>query len=237
MSTPNRSLRQKIRIALLQTLLWSSVGSALFLAAPACMAQQPVAQRSASPRSVAQPKPPVSGHSAPNALPTATANKLRALLANPALRDARIGLCIVALGTAKSSQLFAVQPYAGGSQPTLWERDSESRFMPASNLKLYTAALALRQLGASRTFKTRIVAGDSPKDGVLDGDLQLVGGGDPSLTSRTCSNWHSVSQPLASSACVEKLSATVRCSRQRVSVDATPTAGRWMTRCGFTGRK
>jgi D-alanyl-D-alanine carboxypeptidase/D-alanyl-D-alanine-endopeptidase (penicillin-binding protein 4) len=183
MSTPNRSLRQKIRIALLQTLLWSSVGSALFLAAPACMAQQPVAQRSASPRSVAQPKPPVSGHSAPNALPTATANKLRALLANPALRDARIGLCIVALGTAKSSQLFAVQPYAGGSQPTLWERDSESRFMPASNLKLYTAALALRQLGASRTFTSRVVASDALKGGVLDGDLRLVGGGDPSLSS------------------------------------------------------
>jgi hypothetical protein len=29
--------------------------------------------------------------------------------------------------------------------------------MPASNLKLYTAALALQALGASRTFTTRVV--------------------------------------------------------------------------------
>jgi D-alanyl-D-alanine carboxypeptidase/D-alanyl-D-alanine-endopeptidase (penicillin-binding protein 4) len=116
-------------------------------------------------------------------LPAATANKLRALLANPALRDARIGLCVVALGTAGSAQQFAVRPYTGGNQPTLWAKDAENRFMPASNLKLYTAALALRQLGAQRTFPTTVEARGAINGGVLDGDLQLIGGGDPSLSA------------------------------------------------------
>lgn len=178
MSTRSTFLHHKTRLTLLQTALWCGVGSSFYLAAPTATAQQLVAQRPG-----VQQKSATAGRNAPRALPASTANKLRALLANPALRDARIGLCIVALGTAKSAQQFAVQPYSGGTQPTLWARDAENRFMPASNLKLYTAALALRQLGASRTFATRVVASGSLNDGVLDGDLRLVGGGDPSLSS------------------------------------------------------
>jgi D-alanyl-D-alanine carboxypeptidase/D-alanyl-D-alanine-endopeptidase (penicillin-binding protein 4) len=105
------------------------------------------------------------------------------LLANPALSDARIGLSIMALGTANNAQQFAVRAYSDGSRPTLWSKDAEHRFMPASNLKLYTAALALRQLGAQRTFPTTVAAHGTLTNGVLDGDLRLVGGGDPSLSS------------------------------------------------------
>jgi D-alanyl-D-alanine carboxypeptidase/D-alanyl-D-alanine-endopeptidase (penicillin-binding protein 4) len=169
----NKPLRTAWQIA-----LSCGVISAILQAAPTVAAQQTAMGTSAS-----RPTSAVAGRVAPRALPAATSNKLRVLLANPALRDARIGLCVVALGTTSSAQQFAVRPYAGGNRPTLWAKDAEHRFMPASNLKLYTAALALRQLGAQRTFSTTVVARGAINNGVLDGELRLVGGGDPSLSS------------------------------------------------------
>src|SRR5262249_54950654 len=50
-------------------------------------------------------------------------------------------------------------------------------FLPASNMKLFTTALALEQLGADHRFITRLVTDDS-------GNLVFVGGGDPSLSGR-----------------------------------------------------
>ena len=54
-------------------------------------------------------------------------------------------------------------------------------FIPASVAKLPTAVAALELLGADRRFETRMVAATDPRDGRLDGDLWLVGGGDPLL--------------------------------------------------------
>lgn len=59
-------------------------------------------------------------------------------------------------------------------------------FIPASNTKLYTAALALRTLGAGFRFRTTLFATRHPDGrGVLHGDLVLYGRGDPSLGSGT----------------------------------------------------
>lgn len=67
----------------------------------------------------------------------------------------------------------------------LFERNSEKLFVPASNVKLLTAALALSRLGPDHRFVTKAVA-DGPirAEGVLAGDLRLVGAGDPNLSSR-----------------------------------------------------
>ncbi len=67
----------------------------------------------------------------------------------------------------------------------LYARNSERLFVPASNMKLFTTALALTRLGADYRLTTQIGA-HSPMDaaGTLPGDLELVGGGDPSLSGR-----------------------------------------------------
>lgn len=64
-------------------------------------------------------------------------------------------------------------------------RNADRLFVPASNMKLFTTALALSKLGDDYRLTTQIgsrVAIDS--SGTLPGDLVLLGGGDPSLSGR-----------------------------------------------------
>ncbi len=54
--------------------------------------------------------------------------------------------------------------------------------IPASTHKLAVAAVALEVLGPDHRFTTKVAA-STPVDGVIEGDLVLVGGGDPLLVS------------------------------------------------------
>jgi serine-type D-Ala-D-Ala carboxypeptidase/endopeptidase (penicillin-binding protein 4) len=67
----------------------------------------------------------------------------------------------------------------------LYTHNSERLFVPASNMKLFTTALAISRLGAAYRLSTQI-GSEVPIDarGTLPGDLQLIGGGDPSLSGR-----------------------------------------------------
>ncbi|MDP2787197.1 MAG: D-alanyl-D-alanine carboxypeptidase/D-alanyl-D-alanine-endopeptidase [Pseudomonadota bacterium] len=53
---------------------------------------------------------------------------------------------------------------------------------PASVMKLVTTLAALDSLGPAHTFKTRMLVDGPIKEGVLQGNLILQGGGDPALT-------------------------------------------------------
>ena len=52
---------------------------------------------------------------------------------------------------------------------------------PASTLKVVTALYALDRLGSDHTFETRLLATGPIKNGKIEGDLILAGGGDPTL--------------------------------------------------------
>ena len=65
----------------------------------------------------------------------------------------------------------------------VYERRSSQTFVPASEMKLATALAALDILGADARFTTRFVTNKQPKNGVIEGDLYVVGGGDPLLAT------------------------------------------------------
>lgn len=59
--------------------------------------------------------------------------------------------------------------------------NTASSVIPASNLKVIVAAVAVDVLGAGSVFTTKVV-GPAPVNGVVSGDVYLVGGGDPVLS-------------------------------------------------------
>jgi D-alanyl-D-alanine carboxypeptidase/D-alanyl-D-alanine-endopeptidase (penicillin-binding protein 4) len=66
---------------------------------------------------------------------------------------------------------------------TIDSLNAEHGFAPASVAKAVTARYALDVLGADFRFETKLLANGLITDGVLEGDLVLVGGGDPVLDS------------------------------------------------------
>lgn len=73
-----------------------------------------------------------------------------------------------------------------GAGPMLAARRARRPMLPASTTKLVTAAAALRLLGPDHRFVTRVYATRAPEaSGVVDGDLVIVGGGDPVLSTPT----------------------------------------------------
>jgi D-alanyl-D-alanine carboxypeptidase/D-alanyl-D-alanine-endopeptidase (penicillin-binding protein 4) len=67
----------------------------------------------------------------------------------------------------------------------LYSRDGDRLFTPASNMKVYTTAVALDLLGADYRWRTSVYASKQPDaNGVIDGDLTLYGRGAPDLISK-----------------------------------------------------
>lgn len=74
---------------------------------------------------------------------------------------------------------YAVVDVASGR--VLESREGGLGQPPASVTKVITALYALDVLGPEHRFETRLLAAGPLRDGVIDGDLILAGGGDPSL--------------------------------------------------------
>lgn len=67
---------------------------------------------------------------------------------------------------------------------TVYRHQTDRPLIPASTQKMFVGLAALERLGASHRFRTRLT-GPAPIDGVITGDLSLIGGGDPLLSTAT----------------------------------------------------
>jgi D-alanyl-D-alanine carboxypeptidase/D-alanyl-D-alanine-endopeptidase (penicillin-binding protein 4) len=82
---------------------------------------------------------------------------------------ARWGVCVLSISDGR----------------VLYARDADKLFTPASNMKIYTTAVALDLLGANYRWRTSVLAGSQPDaSGAINGDLTLYGRGAPDLMSR-----------------------------------------------------
>jgi D-alanyl-D-alanine carboxypeptidase/D-alanyl-D-alanine-endopeptidase (penicillin-binding protein 4) len=92
---------------------------------------------------------------------------------------------LLVASAASRAAFWGIQIVELASGKTLYELNPDRFFVPASNTKLFTTAVALTRLGPDFRFQTRVVA-DSPPDaeGRIRGAVRLVGGGDPNLSAR-----------------------------------------------------
>jgi D-alanyl-D-alanine carboxypeptidase/D-alanyl-D-alanine-endopeptidase (penicillin-binding protein 4) len=105
---------------------------------------------------------------------------------------------------------------------TLYQRDAERVFVPASNQKLLTSATALDRLGAEYRFVTRVLAtGETSADGTLHGDLVLQGSGDPILSTADLAD---LARQVAAAG-VRRVTGSLRADESRF--DANPRSRGW----------
>ena len=100
-----------------------------------------------------------------SAKPLPLDQQIAALVADPAVARAHWGVMVT---TLDGKPIYAL--------------NEGQLFQPASNAKLFTTVMAMALLGEDERFETQAVAsGEIDKQGVLHGDLKLVGGGDASF--------------------------------------------------------
>lgn len=96
-------------------------------------------------------------------------SKIDKILAQPDVARGIWGIEVVSLNTGKA----------------LYSQNSEKLFTPASNTKLFTTAAALALVGPDYRFHTTVeTTGMLDKYGRINGDVVLVGRGDPNLSGR-----------------------------------------------------
>jgi D-alanyl-D-alanine carboxypeptidase/D-alanyl-D-alanine-endopeptidase (penicillin-binding protein 4) len=82
------------------------------------------------------------------------------------------------------SALWAVEVQSLETGEILFERNAHTLVMPASNMKILTMAVAAERLGWDFHFRTQLTTTGTIDNGVLRGDLVVVGGGDPTISDR-----------------------------------------------------
>lgn len=96
--------------------------------------------------------------------PESLSPQLDALLARSEIADAEVSVHVVRISDNK----------------VLYAKNENTLRVPASTIKLFTTAAAIDTLGPDYRFETELY-GPAPSNGVVHGDLYLVGNGDPWL--------------------------------------------------------
>lgn len=92
---------------------------------------------------------------------------VEAVAADAAFGQAYLGICVM-----------------DASGKVLAQKNADRMMVPASNMKLLTTGAALHVLGPDFAFETALAHDGVIEDGVLKGNLHILGGGDPTLGSK-----------------------------------------------------
>ncbi len=162
------------------TSLWLTV-SCLFLCTFGCSQSQPPSDRQPTQASQIQ-------SSSTNAaeLPVHIDGELSAsldqLLKSPEFSHGRWGVAVISLKDGK----------------LIYEHNGDHLFTPASNMKVYTTAVALDLLGADYRWRTSVYSENQPDvNGIIRGDVILYGRGAPDLISANRNENHNSLEHLA----------------------------------------
>ena len=90
----------------------------------------------------------------------------------PGLQGSALGFCLI-----------------DGGGKVVVDLNAETAFIPASTLKTVTTATALQRLGPDFRFSTRLRSTAPVVDGVLDGDILIIGEADPLLGLADLTKW------------------------------------------------
>jgi D-alanyl-D-alanine carboxypeptidase/D-alanyl-D-alanine-endopeptidase (penicillin-binding protein 4) len=110
-------------------------------------------------------------------------HEIDSLTSQPEFRNAQWGVLIV-------------NPRTGD---TLYSRNAGKLFMPASNMKIVTSAVALTLLGPEYRYRTTFLTDGEVRDSLLDGNLLVIGRGDPTVSDRMRGTATTVMDALADS--------------------------------------
>jgi D-alanyl-D-alanine carboxypeptidase/D-alanyl-D-alanine-endopeptidase (penicillin-binding protein 4) len=112
------------------------------------------------------------------ATPVLSARRAPGLLTRPAADAALLEDLAGLLNDAPAATCLVVEV----GDRRLVEHEPREPLIPASAMKLVVATAVLTRIGPDETFVTK-VTGPPPVGGVVEGDLHLVGGGDPLLAT------------------------------------------------------
>ena len=148
---------------------WYIAPIALVIAATSSFALATQAER--------QGRPPQPGTTSSATPPVLSARRVPALVAAPVADDRLYGQLQALVDSSPGPACLEV---SAAGRP-IYAASANAPMTPASLQKIVTGAAAMAMLGAQSTLTTRVVASVPPANGVVDGDLYLVGGGDPLL--------------------------------------------------------
>jgi serine-type D-Ala-D-Ala carboxypeptidase/endopeptidase (penicillin-binding protein 4) len=110
-------------------------------------------------------------------------HEIDSLTSQPEFRNAQWGVLIVNSRTGD----------------TLYSKNAGKLFMPASNMKIITSAAALTLLGPDYRYRTTFLTDGEIRDSLLDGNLLVIGRGDPTVSDRMRGTATTVMDALADS--------------------------------------